>query len=157
MPAQPTIDCTTDVGAGPARVFSAFFDPAALQSWWLVARSVTTPRPLGVYALEWEPTPYRDAILGPLGGVLHGTVIDVRPAVSFFVADVYWVPPEGDAVGPMALDVSCGLVGAGTRLRVQMRGFEEGRRWRRYYEVVREGLGPSLQRLKAFFESPATG
>jgi uncharacterized protein YndB with AHSA1/START domain len=152
MPAPPTVDSTIEIGAGPPRVFSAFFDPRALQTWWQVSRSVTTPRMLGVYAVEWEPTTVHDELLGPLGGVLHGTVIEVRPAVSFFVADVFWVPPEGEPVGPMALHVTCSLAGASTRLRVQLTGFEESPRWRRYYEVFREGLGSSLQRLKAHLE-----
>ena len=152
MSAAPNVDCTVEIGAGPARVFAAFFEPATLRTWWLVARSVTTPRTLGVYAVQWETTPFRDDVLGPLGGVLHGTVIDLRPSLSFFVADVYWIPPEGDPIGPMALDVTCGLVGASTRLRVQLRGFEESLRWRRYYELFREGLGSSLERLKAHLE-----
>jgi len=152
MAAPPSFDVTIEIGAGPARVFAAFFDPVALRAWWLVSRSVTTPRVLGVYALEWDPTGSRDELLGLLGGALHGTVIDVRPALSFFVADVYWVPPEGDPIGPMALDVTCSLVGARTRLRVQLRGFEEGPRWRRYYEVLREGVSASLERLKGWLE-----
>ena len=157
MPAPASLDCAVEIGAGPARVFAAFFDPAALRSWWLVSRSVTTPRVLGVYALEWEPTQHRDELLGPLGGVLHGTVIDVRPTLSFFVADVYWVPPEGDPVGPMALHVTCSLVGASTRLKVQMTGFEEAPRWRRYYELLREGMRASLDRLKAYLEGDLEG
>jgi uncharacterized protein YndB with AHSA1/START domain len=152
MPVSPAVDCTVEIGAGPARVLSAFFDPAALRSWWLVTRSVTTPRVLGVYALEWEATSFHDPMLGPLGGVLHGTVVDLRPPLSFFVADVYWIPPAGDPIGPMALHVTCSLVGASTRLRLQVSGFEESPRWRRYYEVFREGIVPSLERLKAHLE-----
>jgi uncharacterized protein YndB with AHSA1/START domain len=152
MPAAPNVDCTIEIGAGPARVFAAFFDAAALQSWWLVTRSVTTPRALGAYALEWDATSFGAEALGPPGGVLHGTVIDARPALSFFVADVFWLPPEGDPIGPMALHVTCSLAGASTRLRFKMTGFEESPRWRRYYEVFRKGLEPSLERLKAHLE-----
>ena len=37
------------IDAPPARVFECFFDPDALRAWWQVARSVTTPVPLGIY------------------------------------------------------------------------------------------------------------
>ena len=76
------------VAAPPAVVFGCFFKPEALRAWWQVIRSVTTPVPLGVYAVEWATTPFRDELLGALGGVLHGTVVDVRPGQRFFIADV---------------------------------------------------------------------
>ncbi len=37
----------------------AFFDSRALATWWHVTRSVTVPRVLGAYAVEWEPTDTR--------------------------------------------------------------------------------------------------
>ena len=58
-------------------VFRAFFDPADLAVWWQAAQAVTTAVPTGVYALQFPTTPYRDDLLGPLGGTLFGTMIDV--------------------------------------------------------------------------------
>ena len=76
------------IAATPAVVFNCFFAADALRAWWQAVRSVTTPVPLGVYAVEWATTPYRDDLLGPLGaGVFHGTIVDVRPGHHFFVAD----------------------------------------------------------------------
>ena len=95
------------ISADPGVVFDCFFNPAALRAWWQTTRSVTTPVPLGVYAIEWPRTPYRDDLLGTLGGVFHGTVVDVRPGETFLVADAYWIPPEGDPIGPMALQIDC--------------------------------------------------
>ena len=128
----------------------AFFDADALGAWWQVARSVTTPRTLGPYALEWTPTDFRDQTLGRLGGVFRGTVMQVDAPRGFFVADCFWLPPDGDPIGPMALEVTCSLAGedvaSGTRVRVRQTGFEESPRWRRYYEVVgpRMGTGAGL-------------
>ena len=48
------------IHCAPTRVMAAFFDPEALAIWWQAVRSVTTPRPLGVYAIEWAPTTERD-------------------------------------------------------------------------------------------------
>ena len=73
------------IAAPPAVVFGCFFKPEALRAWWQAVRSVTTPVVFGVYAVEWASTPYRDDILGTLGGVFHGTVVEVRPGHQFLV------------------------------------------------------------------------
>ena len=141
------------IAAPPALVFDAFFTPEALRAWWQAVRSVTTPVPLGVYAIEWATTPFRDDLLGPLGGVFHGTMVDVRLGQSFLVADAWWVPPEGDPVGPMALQVTCQNDPGGCRLHVRQDGYEPSPRWRRYYAVVSRGWQISLVALKRYVES----
>ena len=85
----------------------AFFTDADLKGWWQVTRAFTVARPLGMYAIEWESTDFKDDVLGRLGGAFHGTVIDYRANASFFLAEVYWQPPDGDPIGPMALEVQC--------------------------------------------------
>ena len=107
------------IAAAPETVFACFFKPEALRAWWQAARSVTTPVPLGVYAIEWATTPYRDDVLGALGGVFHGTVVDVQDKHAFFVANAYWVPPQGEPIGPMALEISCNPDPAGCRLHIR--------------------------------------
>jgi hypothetical protein len=66
-----------------------------LSAWWEVAHAVTTPRVLGPYAVAWETTEFRDAVLGRLGGVFRGTVMQYQADRGFFVADVFWLPPDG--------------------------------------------------------------
>jgi hypothetical protein len=109
--------------------------------------------PLGVYAIQWATTPYRDDLLGPLGGTFHGTVVDIRDGKSFLVADAYWVPPEGAPVGPMALEVSCEEEPGGCRLHVRQDGYDNSARWRRYYAVVSRGWQISLTALKRYAET----
>ena len=142
------------IGATPATVFDCFFAPDALRAWWQARRSVTTPVPFGVYAIEWPTTPYRDDLLGPLGGVFHGTVVDVRRGEQFLVAEAYWVPPEGQPLGPMALQITCSPDAAGCKLHVRQDGCEPSPRWRRYYAVVSRGWQVSLIALKRYAESP---
>ena len=81
-PVQDFKDFVTEhkelITAAPDRVLAAFFDPIDLSAWWLTTRSVAVPQPLGVYAVEWKPTAFRDPILGPLGGAFHGTVMEYR-------------------------------------------------------------------------------
>ena len=151
--APATLDVTAVIAAPAGRVMKAFFDADALQAWWQASRSVTTPRVLGVYAIEWTPTEFRDDILGRLGGVFRGTVVQCRPGEGFFVGDAFWLPPDGEPIGPMALDVSLTAEpGGGTRVHVVQTGFEETPRWRRYYEVIGVGWERALTSLKSLLE-----
>jgi hypothetical protein len=140
------------IAAPAGRILRAFFDADALGAWWQVARSVTTPRALGPYALEWTPTDFRDALLGRLGGVFRGTVVQFQPTEGFFVADAFWLPPDSDPIGPMALEVSCRAVEGGTMVRVTQSGFESGVRWRRYHDIVLHGWQRALLSLKSLLE-----
>ena len=157
------IDLSLVIKSPPGRVLKAFFDADALGAWWQVAHSVTTPRVLGPYAIEWALTDFRDEVLGRLGGVLRGTVMQFDPGRGFFVADVFWLPPDGDPIGPMALEVTLtpvtSLDGASasgtdiaTKVHVVQTGFEEDARWRRYYEIVGAGWGRALKTLKMLLE-----
>ena len=107
-------------------MLDAFFDAEALATWWQATRSVCMPRPLGSYAVEWEPTEWRDEMLGRLGGALHGTVMEFKPGREFFLADTYWLPPDGDPIGPMALEATCRRPrGDDTLLHVRQSGYDE--------------------------------
>lgn len=153
MPKSPGLDVSIVIAAPPGRIMKAFFDADALGAWWQVAHSVTTPRTLGPYAVEWPPTDFRDELLGRLGGVFRGTVMQFRAGECFFVADAFWLPPEGEPIGPMALEVTLEANAAGdTHVRVTQTGFEEGPRWRRYYEVITFGWERALGSLKSLLE-----
>jgi uncharacterized protein YndB with AHSA1/START domain len=138
--------------APPARVIEAFFDPRALTDWWQVSRSVCVPRPLGSYAVEWEATDWRDDVLGRLGGALHATVMEFKPGREFFLADTYWLAPDGEALGPMALEVTCHKHPWGAELHLRHSGFDEGPRWARYYEITATGWERALKSLKTYLE-----
>lgn len=152
----PELHVSAVIDAPPQRILNAFFDPQALRTWWEVAHAVTAPRVLGPYAVAWETTDFRDAVLGRLGGVFRGTVMQYQADRGFFVADVFWLPPDGEPIGPMAFEVLCTPAasnGAGaTEVRVSQRGYEESERWRRYYEVVTLGWTSALSSLKALLE-----
>jgi len=147
------LDISVRIAAPAPVVVKAFFEADALGAWWQAAHSVTTPRVLGPFVVEWEPTDFRDDLLGRLGGVFRGTVMQFDPGRGFFVADAFWLPPDGDPIGPMALEVTAeGEAGGVTHLRVVQRGFEESERWRRYYEVITHGWERALVSLKALLE-----
>jgi uncharacterized protein YndB with AHSA1/START domain len=153
VPSPRSFEHRIAIAAPPAAVFNAFFDPQALAVWWQAVRSVTTPVPLGVYAVEWKTSEWADDHLGPLGGVFHGTVIEVRGRDEFTVAECWWVPPAGDPIGPMSLHVACAADGEGCTLSVIQRGHEPSARWDRYYELITRGWHSSLSNLKRLLET----
>jgi uncharacterized protein YndB with AHSA1/START domain len=149
----PSLDISAVIAAPAGVVMKAFFEPDALRAWWQVVHAVTTPRPLGPYAIEWPPTDFRDEVLGRLGGVFRGIVVEYRPGEGFAVADAMWLPPDGEPIGPMALQVTVRSEGdRSTRIRVTQTGFEESARWRRYYEVIGLGWQHALGSLKSLLE-----
>ena len=159
MAATPELDVTVVVNAPVNRVVRAFFDGDALHAWWQAVRSVTTPRALGPYAIEWAPTEFRDEVLGRLGGVFRGTIMQFDSGRGFFVADAYWLAPDGDPIGPMALEIAFKTVASpkgsaegATSVHVKQTGFEEGARWRRYYEVIGVGWERALHSLRMLLE-----
>jgi len=142
------------IQAPPARVLSAFFDTKDLANWWQVVRAVTVPRSMGMYAIEWDSTSFHDEVLGRLGGTFHGTIIDYRANGAFFVAEAYWQPPDGDPIGPMALEVHCRPHGNGrwTMLTVRQSGEGEGPRWARYFEILGHGWDGALLAMKNYMD-----
>src|SRR4029077_5900572 len=88
---SPSLAVSAVIAAPPNVVMKAFFEPDALRAWWQVSHAVTTPRPLGPYAIEWPPTDFRDEVLGRLGGVFRGTVMECRHCEGFFVGDALWL------------------------------------------------------------------
>ena len=143
---------TISISASPHVILSSFFAQESLTQWWRVRRSLCVPRVLGCYALEWEPTERRDDVLGRLGGVFHGTVMTCDLHHEFFVAEAYWMAPDGDPVGPMAFEVSCVADGDHSRVTVRMSGADTSERWDRYYAAISDGLTASLERLKTLLE-----
>ena len=105
----PALDVAIDIRAMPRAVIDAFFDGNALARWWGADRSVTAPRPFGPYAIEWT-SEERDDVLGRLGGVFRGTIMQYQPNRGFFVADVFFLPPDGDPIGPMAFEVTLATI-----------------------------------------------
>lgn len=140
------------VDAPPAAVLDAFFDGDALAVWWKVKRSLCVPRPLGSYAIEWEPTEWSDDVLGRLGGAFRGTVIDFHAGREFFVADAYWLPPDGPPIGPMALQATCTTMGDRTVLHIRQSGWENSPRWTRYYQLLDTGFTLALEDMRKYLE-----
>lgn len=151
----PSFLVRTVVEAPAARVMQAFFAHEDLAYWWEATRSVAVPRPSGPFAVSWAPSEHRDDLLGQLGGTLHGTVLDYTPDRTLFVADVYWQPPAGEPLGPMALEIICQpeVNPALTRVTVRQSASDEGPRWHRYFTLTEQGWTEALATLKDYLEN----
>lgn len=149
----PGFVVSTVVEAPVARVSQAFFSHVDLAYWWEAERSVTVARPTGAYAVTWPAGEARDDVLGQLGGTLHGTVMDYVPNRVLFVADVIWQPPDGEPLGPMAIEVTWESEGeARTKVTVRQSASDDGPRWRRYFQLTRHGWSEALATLKDYLE-----
>ena len=148
------VTSTLLIQAPPVRVMAAFFNPRDLAGWWQVVRTVIVARPLGMYAIAWESTPFKDDVLGHLGGTFHGTIIDYRENAAFFIAEAYWQPPEGEPIGPMALEVHCRPHGNGesTMVSVRQSGEGDGPRWARYFQIMGQGWEGALVEMRDYLD-----
>lgn len=142
------------VEAPAARAMQAFFSHTDLAYWWEVERSVAVPRPSGPYAVTWPASDSRDTVLGQLGGTMHGTVMDYTPDRALFIADVWWQPPVGEPLGPMAIEITCQPEAdpAKTTVTVRQSASEDGPRWQRYFGLTKHGWTEALATLKDYLE-----
>ena len=152
------LDVSLDIAAPADVVFSAFFDDAALRSWQNASRSIAIPRLLGPYVLEWPPSPERDEVLGRLGGIFRATIMHVEPNDHLFLADAFWLPPDGGPLGPLAVQMTFTPAAASgsasaTMVRVVITGFDDGVRWKRYLGIARTQWQDGLAALKRMLET----
>jgi uncharacterized protein YndB with AHSA1/START domain len=149
----PQFVLSTAIDAPAARVMQAFFSQRDLACWWQIERSVTVARLSGPFAVTWS-SDARDDVLGQLGGTLHGTVMDYTPDRALFVADVFWQPPAGAPLGPMALEITCqpGSDPGTTKVTVRQSASDDGPRWQRYFALTRQGWTDALAMLKDYLE-----
>ena len=151
------LDVTLDIVAPVERVFQSFFDASALAAWQGTSRSIAVPRLLGPYVLEWPPSAERDEMLGRLGGIFRATVMHIEPNDHAFLADAFWLPPDGGPLGPLAVQLTFTPAATpdgnqSTVVRVVMTGFDDGVRWKRYLGLATAQWQQGLGVLKTLLE-----
>ena len=151
------LDVTLEMPAPADKVFQAFFDSVALGEWQATSRAIAVPRLLGPYVLEWPVSAERDEVLGRMGGFFRATVMHIEPNHHVFLADAFWLPPDGGPLGPLAVQITFtpkatpdGL--PSTLVRVVMTGFDDGVRWRRYLGLATSQWQKALGDLKTLLE-----
>jgi hypothetical protein len=79
-------------------------------------------------------------------------VIEFKAGREFFLADLFWLPPDGDPVGPMALEATCTQNENCTMLHIRQSGGEDTPRWSRYYDLIATGFTVALEEMKRHLE-----
>jgi uncharacterized protein YndB with AHSA1/START domain len=151
------LDVSIDITAPVEQVFEAFFDASTLGAWHDTSRSIAIPRLLGPYVLEWQPSAERDEVLGRMGGVFRATVMHIEPNDHVFLADAFWLPPDGGPLGPLSVQMTFTSSAtpdgrSSTLVRVVMTGFDDGLRWRRYLGLATTQWQQALGVLKTLLE-----
>ncbi len=151
------LDVTLDITAPVESVFQAFFDSPALGAWQGTSRAIAVPRLLGPYVLEWPASHERDEVLGRMGGIFRATVMHVEPNDHVFLADAFWLPPDGGPLGPLAVQITFTPKAtpdgrSSTLVRVVMTGFDDGVRWKRYLGLATTQWQKALGVLKMLLE-----
>jgi uncharacterized protein YndB with AHSA1/START domain len=151
------LDVTLDITAPVDFVFQAFFDSPALGAWHGTTRAIAVPRLLGPYVLEWPASTERDEVLGRTGGIFRATVMHIEPNDHVFLADAFWLPPDGGPLGPLAVQMTFTPRAtpdgsAATLVRIVMTGFDDGVRWKRYLGLATEQWQKALGVLKMLLE-----
>jgi uncharacterized protein YndB with AHSA1/START domain len=151
------LDVTLDITAPVELVFGAFFEAPLLAAWQGTTRSIAVPRLLGPYVLEWAPTVERDEVLGRMGGIFRATVMHVEPNDHLFLADAFWLPPDGGPLGPLAVQITFSPTAmpdgvTSTLVRVVITGFDAGVRWKRYLGLATAQWQHALSILKMLLE-----
>jgi hypothetical protein len=81
----------------------------------------------------------------------------IEPNDHVFLADAFWLPPDGGPLGPLAVQITLTAQATpdGTRstvVRVVMTGFDNGVRWRRYLGLATTQWQTALGVLKRSLE-----
>jgi hypothetical protein len=92
-----------------------------------------------------------------MGGIFRATVMHIEPNDHVFLADAFWLPPDGGPLGPLAVQITFSPAAApdgrrSTLVRVVMTGFDNGVRWKRYLGQATAEWQASLGVLKMLLE-----
>jgi len=151
------LDVTLEMSSPVEPVFQAFFDSEVLGAWLATSRAIAVPRLLGPYVLEWPASNERDEVLGRTGGIFRATVMHIDPNDHVFLADAFWLPPDGGPLGPLAVQITFSPKAKpdgrpSTLVRVVMTGFDDGVRWKRYLGLTTSQWQNALGVLKMLLE-----
>jgi uncharacterized protein YndB with AHSA1/START domain len=139
------VNTTRDVPAAPASVLEAFLDPADLEAWWKVSRSLVEHKPGGVWSVawdEWGPEKTHHAWVG---------VIEEITADRLVVGHMVMLEPDMPLLGPMQLEIRVEPTAGGCTVSVSHRGYGYGDHWDAIYQAVVDGWDHVLGDLQAWF------
>ncbi len=160
MASSGSFEHKTVIQASGMQVLFAFLDAEAIKTWWNARNAVIQPRPGGLLVVEWEPGQGgEDDLLGPMGGILAGTLDRAQSGHFVHFGALHWLSPRGEVYGPTRLEINVQSKGDPRRkpalVHVEGSGFQTGARWERYLQLTRKAWEKTLEDLKTWCETQA--
>jgi len=160
MPSSESFEHKILIHASGMQVLFAFLDAEAIKMWWNAHNAVIQPRPGGLLVVEWEPGQGgEDDLLGPMGGILAGTLDRAQAGRIVHFGSLHWLSPRGEAFGPTRIEIDVQSNGDPRQkpalVQVVGSGFQSGPSWERYFEVTRDAWKKTLEDLKTWCETQA--
>ena len=160
MPGKGSFAHKMVIRASAMQVLFAFLDAEAIKTWWNARNAVIQARPGGLLVVEWEPGQGgEDDLLGPMGGILAGTLDRAQAGHFVHFGALHWLSPRGEAFGPTRLEINVQSKGDPrqhpTLIEVVGSGYRSDARGERYLEATRDAWKKTLADLKTWCETQA--
>lgn len=143
-----TVETTIHIHASPERVVRAFIEPADLEGWWAVTRSLVEARPGGTWSVAWD-----DYGEERTHHVWTGVIQEVEPR-RLSIGHLVMIEPDRPIFAPLYLDIVASPEDGGTRLTVSHRGYRSGEQWDWMHDTVVAGWQHVLGEMQEWFEEP---
>jgi uncharacterized protein YndB with AHSA1/START domain len=146
-----TVDCHIEINTTAEKIIQAFTDPAMLNGWWGVEKTMIELKPGGIYTLAW---------LVSENGIKYistGVIKEYVAGKKLHIGNYMYLSAEQPFLGPLNLIVEAEESGNGSTLHLQQGPYPpaggKGEHWDWYYEVVNEAWPKVLDTLKNYLES----
>lgn len=140
------VEATVCIQTSPGKAISAFTNPAMLQEWWGVERTLIELRTGGVYTLAWQISDKG------FGYVSSGTIKAYQAGRQLVVENMVYMNPEKPLLGPMLFTVTANTKGNTAEVYICQEGYQTGEVWDWYYQAVKNDWPAALQTLKVYLE-----
>jgi uncharacterized protein YndB with AHSA1/START domain len=141
------VENTVTIAKAPEVVLEAFTSPKDLQAWWGVNRSLIELKKGGLYSLLWQNTD------NAIDFVSTGIIAEYIPGCQLKIENMVYLNPRRPVFGPMELIVLTTPEKIGTTLTVVQSGYQNGKDWDWYYDIVKETWPTITLKIKEYLEN----
>lgn len=141
------VEVFTKIRTTPEQVIKAFTDYEMLRDWWGVARVLIDNRPGGLYTLTWNVSEKG------FGYVSTGIIKSYQPDKELVIDNLVYLNPEKPLLGPMSLTIRASAEADMASVFLCQEGYQSGKVWDWYYEVVKQVWPEVMKELKKYLEN----
>lgn len=140
------VEVNLQIAAKPKNVIKAFTDPAMLNEWWGVEKTLIQEKIDGLYTIAWDVT------AKGMGYVSTGIIKKYDPDRELVITNFVYLSPEKPFLGPMGLTIRAVEKNGLTDVYLCQDGYQEGDDWDWYYQAVKEAWPNVMQEFKKYLE-----